>query len=61
MNADGRLREFKAAIDPVGQSQPAWKITGLIAAALGKPWDMNSADACLEWGALKFPALKRKS
>ncbi len=54
VNAHGRIREFKAAMGPAGQSLPAWKIAGFIAQAFGKPWDMNSAQACLEWGIKKF-------
>ncbi|MFH1830760.1 MAG: 2Fe-2S iron-sulfur cluster-binding protein [Pseudomonadota bacterium] len=54
VDANGRLREFKAGINPMGQSEPAWKIAGLIAQKFGKSWDMNSAQECIRWGIEKF-------
>jgi NADH dehydrogenase/NADH:ubiquinone oxidoreductase subunit G len=50
---DGTAHSFSRAIECASGATPAWKSLGRLARALGKNWDLDSADACRRWGGIK--------
>lgn len=42
-NRDGRVQRLQAALDPAGDSQPAWAVVGLLGKALGRDLGADNA------------------
>ncbi len=56
VNAEGRFQSFRAAIPPVAEARPGWKILRVVAERLGVPgFDFDSAAAVLK----EFRQIKR--
>lgn len=58
VNCGGRLERAAPAIEARGQALPAWEIARRIAHALGKAWEMDSAEASLAWGGRELAGVR---